>query len=224
MRSPQATDLAPATHDSPSTLPSRKNSLIINAGSTGAFYQAHKYAGSADSFASDTAPPPHDEVHDEEQVTQMETIAGRVSLGKAVGRTIARRLSRARSRELLAVPSSTLVIGVSVEEATVEAELLEEEKQGNGDGNGDGNVPRSPQGTVFAFAQAEGGRGTRSRRSTVSMPNPPAPQAAAAPAAATGTMTPGADKRASAAANWMAKFTKAFKRRSLAVLPTNSSP
>ena len=85
------------THDNPSTLPSRTNSVIINAGNTGAFYQAQRYAGSADSFASSASgAPPHDEEH--EQVTQMETIAGRVSLGKAMGRTIARRLSRARTR------------------------------------------------------------------------------------------------------------------------------
>lgn len=155
-------------------------------------------------------------------MTQMETIAGRVSLGKAMGRTIARRLSRARtrSRDILAVPNG-LVIGVSVEEATVEAEHHEDDDDNEKAGNGE--APRTPHGTVFAFAQAEG-PGTRSRRSTVSMPNPP--QVAAVPGAGTGSMTPGADKRSSAA-NWVAKakdLTKMFKRRSMAVLPQNSSP
>lgn len=202
------------TFDSPGKLPSRKNSIIINASKSGAFYQAQKFAGSADSFASDTedAHPAHEDVHDEEQVTQMETIAGRVSLGKAMGRTIARRLSRARSRDILTVPSG-LVIGVSVEEATVEAEHQEEEN---------GEAPQSPVGTVFAYAQGEG---TRSRRSTISMPNPN-PNATPPPSTPPLPVTAISEKRLSATA-WMARakdFTKRFKRRSMGILPQNSSP
>ena len=128
------------THDNPSTLPSRTNSVIINAGNTGAFYQAQRYAGSADSFASSASgAPPHDEEH--EQVTQMETIAGRVSIGRAVGGIIARRLSRSRtrSRDILATPGG-LVIGVSVEEATTEADA---EGDTDVDADAEGDVERA---------------------------------------------------------------------------------
>ena len=211
VRYAQATDLSTVTNENPSKLPSRKNSLIINAGTNGAFYKAQKYAGSEDSFASDTEETPRpEEGHDEEQVTQMETIAGRVSLGKAMGRTIARRLSRARtrSRDVLAVPSG-LVIGVSVTET--ETEHPEEDSKGD--------LPHTPHGTVFAYAEAtENTPGTRSRRSTISMPNPPP----SAPAAVTAIP----DKRMTAA-NWVARakdLTKKFKRKSMAVLPQNSSP
>ncbi len=148
----------------------------------------------------------------------METIAGRVSLGKAMGRTIARRLSRARtrSRDILAVPNG-LVIGVSVKETTIEAEHHDEEEEVNGD------VPRTPLGTAFVYAEAmEKAPGTRSRRSTISMPIPPP----SAPAAITTSPSSGADKRLSTA-NWMARakdLTKRFKRASMAILPPNSSP
>ncbi|KAJ2970938.1 hypothetical protein NUW54_g12618 [Trametes sanguinea] len=124
------------SHDTsnPSALPSRTNSIIINAGNTGAFYQAQRYAGSADSFASHSSSssrPPlspfhshggvpanhyvHADDEELEQVTQMATIAGKVSIGKAVGGIIARRLSmsrgRTRSRDILTSPAG-LVIGV----------------------------------------------------------------------------------------------------------------
>lgn len=188
-------------------MPSRTNSVIINAGKTGAFYQAQKYAGSADSFAS--SHDGQDDVRDEEQVTQMETIAGRVSLGKAMGGLIARRLSRSRtrSRDILATPSG-LLIGVSVEEATTEAEHGEEDSL---------DAPHTPNGTAFVYAaQADG---LRSRRSTVSMPGTAAPGEGAGPA-------PGQERRLSAA-GWVAKakdLTKKFRRKSMAVLPQNSSP
>ena len=171
---------------------------------------------------------------EEEQVTQMETIAGRVSLGKAMGRTIARRLSRARtrSRDILAVPNG-LVIGVSVEEATVEAE------HADGD-DGTGLGPGTP--TAFVFAQADvvanGGReggGTRSRRSTVSMPNPmvvgrtPTPTSVQTLDKEKDSIKE-KDRRAVATSSWVAKaldLTRRLKRRSMAVLPQstlNSAP
>lgn len=220
----QATDLSSGTYENPSTLPSRQNSVIIKASNSGAFYQAQKYSGSADSFASASEPPPHDDGHDEEQVTQMETIAGRPSLGKAMGQKIARRLSRARtrSRDVLAVvPGAGVVIGVSVEEATVEAEH---------DGGQDVVLPGTPQGTTFVFAQAEavngrGSGGTRSRRSTVSMPMPSIPMSAGATVTSFGKESP--ERRLSAAMGSWAKVTKIFRRKSMAVLgqnTQNSSP
>ncbi|KAI0352023.1 hypothetical protein OH77DRAFT_830329 [Trametes cingulata] len=242
----EATDLTAQTRDSPSALPSRTNSVIINAGKTGAFYQAQRYAGSADSFASShsglsaslpgaasPAQRPHEEEM-QEQVTQMETIAGKVSLGRAVGGLIARRLSRSRtrSRDILATPSG-LVIGVSVEEATTEAE------HGEGDGEGEGDAlrgvlggekaPRSPLGTAFVYA-APPPEGMRSRRSTLSMPgtgtgssNTNSSESAGAQG---GAGVQGQERRLSAA-GWVAKakdLTKKFRRRSMAVLPQNSSP
>ncbi|KAI0330424.1 hypothetical protein GY45DRAFT_1250927 [Cubamyces sp. BRFM 1775] len=220
----QATDLASHTHDNPSTLPSRTNSVIINAGNTGAFYQAQRYAGSADSFASSVHSAPHDEEH--EQVTQMETIAGKVSIGRAVGGIIARRLSRSRtrSRDILATPNG-LVIGVSVEEATTEAEAEgETDVEGEADGvnekrkgAGAGLPPKSPRGTSFVYAQADG---LRSRRSTLSMPGGTAANGASGDNAA------GLERRLSAV-GWVAKakdLTKKFRRKSMAVLPQNSSP
>ncbi|EIW54066.1 uncharacterized protein TRAVEDRAFT_74349 [Trametes versicolor FP-101664 SS1] len=202
-----ATDLSTQTAEAPSALPSRTNSVIINAGKTGAFYQAQKYAGSADSFAS--SHDGQDDVRDEEQVTQMETIAGRVSLGKAMGGLIARRLSRSRtrSRDILATPSG-LLIGVSVEEATTEAEHGEEDSL---------DAPHTPNGTAFVYAaQADG---LRSRRSTVSMPGTAAP--------GEGAGAPASQERRLSAAGWVAKakdLTKKFRRKSMAVLPQNSSP
>ncbi|OBZ69482.1 hypothetical protein A0H81_10103 [Grifola frondosa] len=118
----QAADLSSDTAGHPASLPSRKSSIIVN---TGAFYQAQVHNGSADSFASSHHSPT--DPLDEEQVTQIEMIAGRQSLGKAVGGMLARRLSlsrsRTRSRDVLGPSAaSSVFIGVSVEEATVQAE------------------------------------------------------------------------------------------------------
>ncbi|KAI0765683.1 hypothetical protein BD413DRAFT_615587 [Trametes elegans] len=219
----QVTDLSSHTAENPSTLPSRTNSVIISAGNTGAFYQAQKFAGSADSFASSHEPRPDE--REEEQVTQMETIAGRVSIGKAVGGLIARRLSRSRtrSRDILSTPSG-LVIGVSVEEATTEVERASEDDDISAPG-----TPRTPHGTVvFAQAQASGGR---SRRSTVSMPAPP-PSLAKAEAGENGDAKEGAaattvQERRLSAAVWVAKakdLTKKFRRKSANALFQNPSP
>ncbi|CDO77587.1 hypothetical protein BN946_scf184936.g12 [Trametes cinnabarina] len=182
-----------------SAVPSRTNSVIINAGNTGAFYQAQRYAGSADSFASSRSSssarhprphPRHAHAHDEdlEQVTQMATIAGKVSIGKAVGGIIARRLSmsrsRTRSRDILTSPTG-LVIGVSVEEATTEVEDEDADvhvHDDEGDEDGVHRPPMSPRATSFVYADVQVGAGTqqqqqqqhqsgtRSRRSTLKRP------------------------------------------------------
>ncbi|KAH9851080.1 hypothetical protein C2E23DRAFT_733594 [Lenzites betulinus] len=212
----QATESVAPTTETISALPSRTNSIIINAGKTGAFYQAQKYAGSADSFASSQEEPGETDPRDEEQVTQMEKIAGRVSIGKAMGGIIARRLSksRTRSRDILATPSG-LLIGVSVEEATTEAEHAEEAAAAEAD------APRTPHGTTFVYAQVEA---PRSRRSTISMPSSAGESLGAA--TGTGAATTTQERRLSAA-GWVTKakdLTKIFRRKSLAVLSPNSSP
>lgn len=109
--------------------------------------------GSADSLASATETPAQhrgvndDGDEDEEQVVQMATIAGRQSISKAFTRRLSRSRTATRSRDVL----DALVIGVSVEEATVEHEHDEEEAGG------------SRPGTSMAYAQgalkARGSRG-----------------------------------------------------------------
>lgn len=59
----------------------------------------------------------------------MATIAGKQSISRA----ISRRLSRARSRDVLVSRRNSVVIGVSVQEATVEHHLEEEEEEGGGE-------------------------------------------------------------------------------------------
>ncbi|OSC98454.1 hypothetical protein PYCCODRAFT_1471077 [Trametes coccinea BRFM310] len=253
----------------PSALPSRTNSVIINAGSTGAFYQAQRYAGSADSFASSHSSassrhPPRSPFHpnsntarhyahadDEEleQVTQMATIAGKVSIGKAVGGLIARRLSmsrgRTRSRDILTSPAG-LVIGVSVEEATTEVECADEAEAEVAVGTVAGveaplqRPPMSPRGTSFVYADAQvalqqqqQAPGTRSRRSTLSMPGSSVASIAngsgngSGDGSGEGAGAGAAGERRLSAAGWVAKakdLTRKFRRRSMAVLPQNSAP
>ncbi|KAI9064773.1 hypothetical protein FKP32DRAFT_1569217 [Trametes sanguinea] len=249
------------SHDTsnPSALPSRTNSIIINAGNTGAFYQAQRYAGSADSFASHSSSssrPPlspfhshggvpanhyvHADDEELEQVTQMATIAGKVSIGKAVGGIIARRLSmsrgRTRSRDILTSPAG-LVIGVSVEEATTEVECADEadvEGETTAGGAPMQRPPMSPRGTSFVYADAQVAAqqqapGTRSRRSTLSMPGSSVASLANGNGQANGNgeETQARGERRLSAAGWVAKakdLTRKFRRRSMAVLPQNSSP
>ncbi|KAH9949293.1 hypothetical protein B0H21DRAFT_147433 [Amylocystis lapponica] len=96
------------------------------------FYEAQDHKGSADSLASSSEQHVHNDP-DEVEVTQMKTFGGRQSLSRAVGSIIARRLSRSQSSSRDVVPSTTggLVIGVSVEEATVEAESHEPQTTGS---------------------------------------------------------------------------------------------
>ncbi|THG98440.1 hypothetical protein EW026_g3745 [Hermanssonia centrifuga] len=101
-----------------STRPSRSSSIVHTKPTfyqLDTRYQAH--AGSADSFASNSGADPAADVEDEPEITQT-TFAPRQSISKA----IARRLSRARDVVPLPSPTatSTVVIGVAVEEATTE--------------------------------------------------------------------------------------------------------
>lgn len=67
---------------------------------------------------------PSKHVEDEQHSTQMATIAGKQSISKA----ISRRLSRARSKDVLVSRRNSVVIDVSVEEATVE-HLSDDDKE-----------------------------------------------------------------------------------------------
>ncbi|KAJ6612289.1 hypothetical protein B0H10DRAFT_1807815 [Mycena sp. CBHHK59/15] len=83
------------------------------------FFQAQLRSGSQTSFASGASAD--DDAHEEDHhVTQMHTIAPRQSISRAVGGFFPRRLSRARSTVLPSSGDGNVVIGVSVEAATVE--------------------------------------------------------------------------------------------------------
>ncbi|KAG6866688.1 hypothetical protein C0991_000798 [Blastosporella zonata] len=91
--------------------------------SNSAFYQLQSAPSlknnSSKSFASGASAHLDEDAHQEEDhATQMLHIAGRQTISKAVGNFLPRRLSRARSANIL-VADANVVIGVSVEEATV---------------------------------------------------------------------------------------------------------
>lgn len=116
---PHSTDGSLASLTKPADAPPPVSSYVVH---KQGFYQAQTHTTSADSLASLT-PPDHadaDTDADEEQVVLMETFAGRQSLSKAFSRRLSR--SRSHSCDVFAAASS-LVIGVRVEEATVEGEL-----------------------------------------------------------------------------------------------------
>ncbi|EPQ55230.1 hypothetical protein GLOTRDRAFT_121456 [Gloeophyllum trabeum ATCC 11539] len=90
----------------------------------------HTASSSRDSFASEHSAGPHEEHaeddEDDEHITRMQTITGRQTLTKAVGDILARKMSRSRSNSRsMITPSDTgtsaVVIGVSVQQATVQA-------------------------------------------------------------------------------------------------------
>jgi hypothetical protein len=104
----------------PST-PKRLSTTVSNL----AFYQAEVKNGSVKSIASGRSAHLDEEAHKEEDhhVTQVHQIAGRHTISKAMGNLLPRRLSRARSASVNANGDANVVIGVSVEEATVESQL-----------------------------------------------------------------------------------------------------
>ncbi|KAI0785805.1 hypothetical protein C8Q75DRAFT_310495 [Abortiporus biennis] len=131
----QPTELSPepviaSTSAAPSTRPSRSSSLVQAKPPQliTPFYQVHAMLhGSADSLASASANDPENLAEDQQHVTKMATILGKQSLSKA----ITRRLSRARSRDVLVAtaPTGNVVIGVAVEEATVEHDSDEDHEE-----------------------------------------------------------------------------------------------
>ncbi|GBE80850.1 predicted protein [Sparassis crispa] len=109
----------------PSTPPPTMSSYVVR-GPTFYQVQPHLHMGSADSLAS-TEIGDDDHDTDEALTTHVATIAGRQSISRAVGGMLSRKLSRSRrhSKDVIPLSSSNVVIGVSVEEATVEAEAHE---------------------------------------------------------------------------------------------------
>ncbi|KAG6837822.1 hypothetical protein H0H93_016190 [Arthromyces matolae] len=94
--------------------------------SKSSFYRLHSDLSlknsSTKSFASGASALSGEDAYreDNDHATQMLHISGRQSISKTVGNFIPRRLSRSRSANVL-VADANVVIGVSVEEATVES-------------------------------------------------------------------------------------------------------
>ncbi|KAI0821162.1 hypothetical protein BC629DRAFT_1458891 [Irpex lacteus] len=108
-----------------STRPSRSSSIVLQ---KPAFYQLDTTpsgparTGSADSLASDNADPAMD-VEEPDLVTQI----AQIHPARSISRAISRRLSRAKELPLPSPSStSTLVIGVAVEEATHESNSIDD--------------------------------------------------------------------------------------------------
>lgn len=83
-------------------------------------YAASVQNSSTHSLASELS---DEEAHAEDAhgVTQIHQIAGRQTISKAVGGLIPRRLSRSQSANVMSSRDASMVIGISVQEATVEA-------------------------------------------------------------------------------------------------------
>ncbi|GLB37342.1 hypothetical protein LshimejAT787_0403930 [Lyophyllum shimeji] len=106
----------------PKGSPGPSTPTLSTVASRTAFYQAQAEHGSTESFASGASEHLNDEgAHVEDNhVTQIHQIAGRQSISKTVGKMLSRRLSRARSANIH-VGEGNVIIGVAVEEATVES-------------------------------------------------------------------------------------------------------
>ncbi|KAF9268508.1 hypothetical protein L218DRAFT_513700 [Marasmius fiardii PR-910] len=108
---------------------SRPTSPTTKSALASPIYQTHPQAGSTDTLSSDH-PSDEDNEHahaeDDDHVTQVHRIAPRQSIVSSI---VPRRLSRARSRPIISEgdTSSNMVIGVSVQAATVEVPPNEEQ-------------------------------------------------------------------------------------------------
>ncbi|KAG7091195.1 hypothetical protein E1B28_010246 [Marasmius oreades] len=97
-------------------------------------YQTHLQTGSSDTLSSGQLSDEDNEdahVEDDDHVTQVQRIAPRQSIVRSIGNAIPRRLSKARSRPIMTEGdmSSNMVIGVSVQAATVEVDEAPDEEQ-----------------------------------------------------------------------------------------------
>ncbi|KAJ7590605.1 hypothetical protein C8J56DRAFT_1046860 [Mycena floridula] len=90
--------------------------------SQSAFYQSRIKNGSNHSLASRVSAHSGDEGHEEDahHVTQIQQIAGRQSISKAVGGLLPRRLSRSQSANVISSGDGNMRIGISIQQATVE--------------------------------------------------------------------------------------------------------
>ncbi|KAF5355451.1 hypothetical protein D9758_006291 [Tetrapyrgos nigripes] len=105
------------------SIPPKSPTIISTLAAQSTFYKHHGENGSYDSVNSVEEEDERAHAEDAHQVTQVHRIAPRQSISRTVGSLIPRRLSRA-SRQVIAETNAAgdVVIGVSVEAATVEAE------------------------------------------------------------------------------------------------------
>jgi len=210
--------------------PTPAAAYVVN---NGAFYavQNHQH-GSADSLASTaeanpaSANSPGSPAHEEESIVQMATFAGRQSLSRAFSRGLSR--SKTPSR----VGLEGMLIGVSVEEATVEHHSDE----------GDATEEASPSsaGAATSSLAVEGlesrvGRARAASRSVVYAGNgpPPISPLASRPGTSSGpapmevkakgsrASLPRTSEEAKTERKWLSRaktFTKKLKRRSMMAL------
>lgn len=139
----------------------------------GAFYAAQNHQhGSADSLASipdADAAPALAPVEDEASVVQMATISGRQSLSRAFGR----RLSRAKTPSIAGL--NGMLIGVSVEEATVEHHPDDDDADADPVQPGDTGSPDGAKADGEGEAQRKVGRARAASRSVVYAGDGPPP-------------------------------------------------
>jgi hypothetical protein len=109
----------PANSNSASSSTSPTPSLLATAHKS-TFYHSLANPRSMDSFISERSEDESHHLEDDQQVTQVEQIHGRQPFQKTVEAILPRRMSRSHSSNILS-PSTHLVIGVSVEKATVDA-------------------------------------------------------------------------------------------------------
>ncbi|THV06182.1 hypothetical protein K435DRAFT_23489 [Dendrothele bispora CBS 962.96] len=100
--------------------PPKSPSVVSTLAAQSNFYRHHGENSSYDSLNSNDNQGDEAHTEDAHHVTQVHRIAPRQSISRAMGGLIPRRLSRA-SRQVITEASGDMVIGVSVEAATVEA-------------------------------------------------------------------------------------------------------
>ncbi|KAL0072540.1 hypothetical protein AAF712_000303 [Marasmius tenuissimus] len=121
--------------ESEASLMSQPTTPTMKSALASPIYQTHLEAESTDTLSSANLSEDDDEhahTEDHDHVTQVHRIAARQSvIARSIGNAIPRRLSRARSRPILAEgdTSNNMVIGVSVQAATVEVESSGNDEQ-----------------------------------------------------------------------------------------------
>lgn len=203
-----------------------------------AFYTVQHHHGSADSLASitdaDAAPAPAP-VEDESSVVQMATISGRQSLSRAFGR----RLSRAKTPSIAGL--NGMLIGVSVEEATVEhhtddedadvdvdvdpvqaSETSAPEAKADGEGEAQKKVGRARAASRSIVYVGDGPPPGSPLTSRPSTSNGPAPDKVVEPKKGSRTSLPDeAEPVGKSEKRWLVRakdFTKRLKRKSMVAI------
>ncbi|ESK97289.1 hypothetical protein Moror_17854 [Moniliophthora roreri MCA 2997] len=111
--------------------PSKPSSPTVMSAFAMPIYQARVESGSTDTLSSKhSEDDAHAHLEDDDHVTQVHRIAARQSISRAIGNVIPRRLSRVRSRPVFTEGDTTnsMVIGISVQAATMEIPATEDDQ------------------------------------------------------------------------------------------------